>query len=261
VRAAGAAKGDLRRLDPAVLAEARKFAATRMSTGPILAALRKVVSARVIRDRLDRMFNQVLLTSGSANPEFKSWFNGIVENSPAVASQGIVLGGTAADEIRIQSNTIAGVLQGIHLGVSHGVPKGTRGGRRKPGAVTRDTAGSAWVVSNTVNVVLPVDWRGERHGIFAGNVTSLVIDGNRLHVTRFGNEDPIDGIRVWGALGPRVLVENNHVDSFTRSIWVHPVNPSAGERSLWLVSRNLCARSSIRVVPEPGVRATDLNIG
>ncbi|HVO10148.1 MAG TPA: DUF6519 domain-containing protein [Vicinamibacteria bacterium] len=238
--------GGVTRLDPAVLKSLESFAGARMPADNVLKAMRNVVTSRVIRQRIHQIAKEVLLASGGAN--FKNWFGSLVAGSPASAYQGITVVGTQADEVRLKDNTISGVLQGIHVAVS------------QPGT-QRLQGGNLWIEDNTIQVIQPQDFKGERHGIFVGNFQSLVIQGNHLSLQRLGINDAIDGIRIYGLLGPRVVVENNFIDQFTRSIWVHPLNPADAPHALWLVSRNACSHASVTVVPENGVQTGDLNIG
>jgi hypothetical protein len=233
-------------LDPIVLRSLESFARARMPADNVLQAMRKVVTPRVLRQRVHQIAKEILLASGGAN--FKDWFGAIVAGSPAAAYQGIAVVGTQADEIRLQGNSISGVLQGVHVAVS------------QPGT-QRLQGGSLWIEDNAVHVLQPQDWKSERHGVFVGNFQSVVIQGNQVSLQRFGTNDDIDGIRVYGVLGPRVVVENNLVDQFTRSIWVHPLNPADAPHALWLVSRNACSHASVTVVPESGVQTSDLNVG
>ncbi|HET7787647.1 MAG TPA: DUF6519 domain-containing protein [Myxococcales bacterium] len=237
-------------INPALLESARNFVKTTMQPAGVLVALRKVVGPKDIRSRLYSLADQMLLTR--ANGELKAWFKSMLDGSPAAASQGIVVGGAHADEIRIQGNTISGVLQGIHAGLSHGFAPGTTPHARRRGA-PRDLGGAVWVRDNTVNAVHPLDWAGERHGIFTGNFDNVVIENNRLALRRYA-KTPIDGIRVFGELGPHVQVASNRIDGFPRGIWVHPVVPPADPKKvLWLVSWNLCTGAAVTVVPEPSV--------
>ena len=49
---------------------------------------------------------------------FVDWFSAVAaQQDPTVASQGNVVGGR--NDVRIKNNTIEGVLQGIHVGLSH----------------------------------------------------------------------------------------------------------------------------------------------
>ena len=69
------------------------------------------------------------------------------------------------------------------------------------------------VEGNRVDVVLTSDAvRKERHGIFIGNCDSLLIQNNHVSLNRLSGTTSfrIDGIRLWGVLGNRALITQNH---------------------------------------------------
>ncbi len=98
-----------------------------------------------------------------------------------LAAQGIVVGGTTADEVRLVGNTVRDSVQGIHVGVSaHRT--------RNPGADAgvSDSAGRITVRDNDVHIALMPESAVERHGIFVGNARSLIVQDNRLSCDRVG---------------------------------------------------------------------------
>jgi hypothetical protein len=124
------------------------------------------------------------------------------------AAQGIVVGGTVAPDVRILNNTLTNVLQGIHVGVSH--HETSRG--------NPDRIGNLLILGNTIHVAFPNVSRRiikERHGIFVGNCNSLVIENNFLSLQRFSTtaNSNIDGIRLYGFLGRRIIIRQNHLTS------------------------------------------------
>jgi hypothetical protein len=247
-------------VDPVVLQGARDFAAQGMSSGTILAALRKVVTKQAVHTRLNQIANQILLSGGGA--ELKEWIKIIILGSPAAASQGIVVGGTQATEIHIRNNSISGVLQGIHAGLSHSGPKVVTDGKAPltRRGVAPDLGGNIWIQSNTVQALWPRDASGERHGIFVGNFASAMIESNNLTLQRsFLAKDVVQGIKVFGWFGPSVQVLGNTLTAFTQGIWVHPLNSTSSDQALWLVARNLCVNCQSTVVQELRVRY-DLNV-
>ena len=86
------------------------------------------------------------------------WYQGLKSQNPAVASQGIVVGGQAAEDVRIVNNTIFGVRQGIHVGQSR------RLADRTPQRIDRTER--LQIAGNTITVLLPLLQLAERHGIF-----------------------------------------------------------------------------------------------
>lgn len=161
----------------------------------------------------------------------------IVENAPLAGSQGIVvgtrntpnlgdgLGGDArrvgsprAPEVHILNNRIEGFVQGIHLGASH----------NKSRKSARYRLYKAHVKGNTVLLRVP-GFAGERHGIFVGNVHSAAVRDNTVELLFPEYDDwegmkPIDGVRVWGPVGPMVAITGNHCQGVSLGVRFHPLN-------------------------------------
>lgn len=188
---------------------------------------------------------------------FREWFARLAEGDTSVAYQGVVVAGVEAGDVRIAGNTIRGVLQGIHVGLSRG--------NAAPGR--RDLSQTVLIEGNTVDVILPPNALRARHGIFVGNCDSMAIENNIVTLDRLQaqNRVPVDGIRVYGQLGKRMIVRQNHMKigrektrGFTRGILIHPLNDFP--RPLWLVSDNV---AGVTVELEPGrvnrVRGLDTN--
>ena len=162
-----------------------------------------------------------------------------------IARQGIVVGGTAAHEVRIEGNTVRDAIQGIHVGISTLRP-------RNPGkgAPVSDSAGRVVIADNAVYVSLMPEAVDERHGIFVGNSTSLVIEDNVLACERIGTAShlSIDGIRAYGFLGRMAYITRNHLDGFTTGIRMAPLNNAAdGATSMWRVTENIARGAAITV--------------
>ena len=152
-----------------------------------------------------------------------------------IAARGIVVGGTAAHEARITGNTVRDVVQGIHVGIS------MKRQRKPPGQIVADTAGRVIIAGNTTHVVLMPESASERHGIFVGNCQSLLIEDNFATCERVSTATrlAIEGIRVYGFLGPFAYITRNHLSGFTTGIRVTPLNHSDGEWSMWRVVDNI----------------------
>ncbi|MCI0398947.1 MAG: DUF4815 domain-containing protein [Chloroflexi bacterium] len=161
----------------------------------------------------------------------------------ASASQGIVIGGQRAGDVRVLDNTVQNVIQGIHLGLSHAEPA--------PGQP--DVLTAALIVGNTVNVLLPGLALGERHGIFVGNCRSLVIENNFVTCQRGKNtlNMRIEGIKVYGHVDRRVIVRSNHMTGFT--IGVHFTPLTTFPRPLWIITDNVSvqAAQAVQILPDP----------
>jgi hypothetical protein len=182
---------------------------------------------------------------------FEIWFEAVLRDDPAVGSQGIVVGGTSARDVRILNNTVSGFLQGIHVGLSHREPR--------PGAP--DIAGTVLIASNTVEVSLPAEGVRERHGIFVGNCDSLIVQDNYVTVNRFSQTGllPIEGIRIYGHIGRMMIVRQNHLVNVSTGILVRPLGPNATSNQVmqWLVENNMIPGSSFPVNAPGKVRSAN----
>ena len=188
---------------------------------------------------------------------FENFLGVVIRQPQAVGSQGITVGGVDASEVRIINNTVEGFSQGIHVGLS------------KKDDRTRLSSQMVTIAGNTLAILLsPIARKKDRHAIFVGNCESLLIENNNARLTRLPAADKldIDGIRVWGELGNRALVTQNHLASadgkrersFNIGIRVHPLN-EWDRNSLWRVSFNV-APSRERTVQLEGEVWDDTNI-
>jgi len=191
-----------------------------------------------------RLANDVLLGQGAPPQAFVDWRTRTLAATLPAASQGIVVGGQLGADVRIADNRIAGCLQGIHIGVSDAQP-------RSVGRVT--------VSGNTVDIVLPPDAIGERHGMFIGSCASATVRDNRLALSAsLGSGPPrrIEAIRVWGTLGPYLEIATNHVTGFPVGVNVHAQSPGA-DKVHWRVTSNLLLGATTPIQITPGVIGTD----
>ncbi|MBM0740403.1 right-handed parallel beta-helix repeat-containing protein [Phormidium sp. CLA17] len=149
------------------------------------------VGILLVNTRYVQVENNRLAALSSGNPSF----------------QGIVIGGSLANGVRILNNTIENTLQGIHIGLSHN--------ENSKGAP--DIAENIFITGNMVHVSSPnlPNTNQKRHGVFVGNCSSLVIENNYLTLRRFNGTANlfIDGIRVFGTLGRRIVIRQNHLTS------------------------------------------------
>jgi hypothetical protein len=166
------------------------------------------------------------------------------DQAASVASQGIVVGGTQVGDIHIRDNHIEDVLQGIHIGVSHA--------EKAPG--DRDLVETVRITENRIKVLLPTIHNRERHGIFVGNCQNLRIENNDLALQRVDKTKdlPIDAIRVFGELGFRAIIRQNHLagtpplETFSTGIYFHPLKVL--KQPMWLIENNYLkgARQAIK---------------
>ena len=211
----------------------------------------RIQSSRDLQKYVETLADRVLLDEGrlfDIKP-FRDWYVIMEDESRSAASQGIVIGGRMAPEVRVVNNTIDGVLEGIHVGLSH-----CQAGE------DQDTAGRVQLTGNTILVVLPPIYVRERFGIFVGHCQSLLIDNNFVQLWRSRKTSSlhVEGIRVFGTLGRMAIIRQNHLANttitnvnnqpkelkgFTIGVHIRPLNPSVEETPQWLVSDNLAARS------------------
>jgi len=162
-----------------------------------------------------------------------------------VAAQGLVIGGTTATEVHISGNTLRDTVQGIHVGVST-----QRIRNPGTGAPVSDSAGRVIVAGNAIYLSLMPESVIERHGIFVGNCTSLLIEGNNVECERLGDAKrlAIDGIRVYGFIGRMAYVTRNDMIGVTTGVRFAALNNIAdGASSMWRVTDNI-AHAAARVV-------------
>ena len=128
---------------------------------------------------------------------------------------------------------------------------------------THIAARNVSVSGNTISILLPAfAAKKERHGIFVGSCDSLMIDNNNIRLARQAGADKleIDGIRVWGEIGNRALISQNHLDSATGDrnqsfnigilfLPLTPVNPN----KLWRVNHNVAPSKISTVAVAAGV--------
>ena len=210
---------------------------------------------RIRRDRdllthLERLADRILVNRGiiSGSLKAREWYELLKQQHPAVAAQGIVIGGQRATDIRVINNTIHGVLEGVHVGVSHRpAPQGTY-----------DFIGRLKIENNTINIILaPVAFR-ERYGIFIGNCNSSIVENNYIRVKRFlfTLKKQIEGIRIFGHLGRMMLVKGNHLEHFTIGFHINPLNRIDKQLFQWAVTDNMTPNTrqviEIGARPKPG---------
>jgi hypothetical protein len=161
---------------------------------------------------------------------FRNYANAILPQLYSISSQGIVVAGNLANDIRILNNTIDGTAQGIHVGLSD----------MKTSPPSTDLAvKQVQICGNTVNVLLTPEMSGDRHGIYLGCATSAVISDNQIALTRGPNAgQDIYAIRVAGIFGPRILIERNCMQQFTYGIFTQPGNSPSSTANLWKAADN-----------------------
>lgn len=125
-----------------------------------------------------------------------------------------VLTGPDLSDVRVTGNVVRGFVQGIHIGTSH---------RQYRGLTYRAT-----VADNQVHLRVPSLSR-ERHGIFVGSVFHLAATGNTVELRTpdpggWATAPDVDGIRVYGTLGPLIQLRLNSVIGTRRGVVAHATN-------------------------------------
>jgi hypothetical protein len=198
-----------------------------------------ITSPRALERFLTRHASRMLQSSGLAaggSSRFAATVAQTLTRDVAAIGQGIVVGGSLAENVRVAGNTIRGAIQGIHVGV--GASNLAIG------------AGSVAVESNAIHIALPASARRERHGIFVGNADSVSITANQLHLTRaLGNEAlPLDGIRIFGRVGLSVIVSHNHLHGgFTTGVTFAPLNQPLPDQPMWIIRENVMQATTTKV--------------
>ena len=183
-------------------------------------------------------------TDGSDFDNFSNWYGRLGDSNPAAGSQGIVVAGSIARDIQVLDNKIWGVMQGIHVGVSH---------RAEP-SDAHDMAGTVHIKGNNIGIILSPVVR-DRHGIFVGNCDSLIVQDNYARVKRspVTSKVSIDGILIHGHLGRMMIVRQNHLVGSTVGIRVIPLSGDEGKPQ-WIVTDNVAPNSENAVLAPSKVR-------
>lgn len=213
-----------------------------------------ISSSNDLLTHVKKLADKVLIDKDFAEnvASFRALRRAILVQTQAVATRGITIGGSVAVEVKVLDNHIENALAGIHAGLSHHAERNVH-----------DRARSVIIAGNTIQTVLPRDaGRLERHGIFAGNSRILSVENNHLFIQRLAGAEkiPLEGIKVWGVLGERMMISNNVVasadelkkNSFTTGILVHPLGRKTNLQQ-WLVMYNVAIAQNTSITVSGGV--------
>jgi hypothetical protein len=203
-----------------------------------------ITSPLLLQRFLRRLASQLILHQGGG-PGGSAVFGNVIGallkgEASAVASQGIVVAGISAREVQITGNTLREVMQGIHVGLSSGDPQ-----------APRIPAGVAVIRDNAIGVALPPAATRDRHAVFVGSCDSVVIDSNRVTLRRDAHNVGlrVEGIRLFGDMGLRVIVRHNHLGpKFDAGIVFAPLNQPVPNRPLWIITENEIEQAPAAVV-------------
>jgi hypothetical protein len=182
-----------------------------------------------------------VLGQGDAPAPFRDWLARTLAQTIPAGSQGICVGGQLAADVRIAGNHVSGCVQAIHVGLGDQEPR---------------SAGRVQITGNTADVVMPPDTVGERHGVFIGSCQSATVRDNRLDLATGASGRRIEGIRVWGQLGPFLEVVANHITGFPVSANIHAQAPGESKPH-WRVADNLFLGATTPLEVTPGVIGID----
>ena len=222
----------------------------------IQTSLKGIQTAQDLYRRLANIVDQILLHQGNYSadvllPNYAAWYeNELRLSNTTTASQGIVIGGREARDVKITGNTILGVHMGIHAGVSDGPFDSNN----------ILSIGKLLIADNEIEAYNTPGMR-ERHGIFVGNCDSVHVLNNRIRLRRYpaANNLPIDGIRIFGFLGRMVMVRQNHIVEFSTGTRVTPLNISTRTLEQWFVSDN-AMENIARAVDAPRLVRRENNV-
>jgi hypothetical protein len=209
-------------------------------------------SAARVRLAVKQIANNALMQPHTVAPAFGNWVASVLPLLYSTSSQGIVVGGDLANDVRIQGNTIDGTVQGIHVGLSD---------LKVHPHAAHLIAGRVQITGNTIHLRLTPETWGDRHGIFLGCVNSAVVQDNHVDVTSTASQvggtpaQPIQAVKVAGHFGPLVLVERNSMSGFTNGIYTDQDTRSIPAGTLWKVAENVS--SSPHLIHQPYFRVAD----
>jgi hypothetical protein len=203
-------------------------------------------SAGQIHAAVSQIARNALTKPGLVAPAFRNWVSALLPALFSTSSQGIVVGGDLANDVRIINNTIDGTVQGVHVGLSD-----LKVHPHQPHLF----ANRVQICGNTIHIRLTPEATGDRHGIFLGCVKSAVVSDNHMDLTGVQAGQDIYAIKIAGSFGPLVLVERNSMLSFTGGILTDQDARMVPSGSLWKVAENVS--SSPHDIHTPYFRVAD----
>ncbi len=183
-----------------------------------------------VRAAVKKISLNVFKNTATAPQAFKNYAMSLLPQLYSTSSQGIVVAGNLATEIRILNNRIGGTAQGIHVGLCN---------MKNNPALTLLKVEQLRIVGNSIDVRMTPATTGDRHGIFVGGVASALISENDISLTATPDTGLwITGIDVTHTLGARTIIERNSVTGFTTAIAASPGSGSSTKNTLRLAVEN-----------------------
>lgn len=174
---------------------------------------------------------------------FKSWFEDIKQQSPAIMSKGVVCAGEVMEEVRILDNTFEQVQLGIQLATSNRNKKTAK-------IESPQRVGNVLIRGNSIGVRFTPLVTRRRGGLFVGNCKALVVRDNVIKVTRENAvaKKSIEGMRVFGDLGRKIIIKDNETRECNIGILIQPITIDPNLSYQWLVADNLFAETPERLM-------------
>ena len=159
----------------------------------------------------------------------------LVRKQLLAVGQGIVVGGAHAGTIQILDNVVEDTVQGIHVGVSQPNQQGL-------------AAEQVIVARNVVHSLVPHLYPDDRHAIFVGNARSIHVIDTVATLRRVGGEQAnalptdVEGIRIYGELGPFLCVRQSSLRGFKVGVRVVPVGSIP--QGMWVVAETMAVQAT-----------------
>jgi hypothetical protein len=180
-------------------------------------------------------------------PKIKERFGRDRESNPAAAGQAIVCAGDLSRDVQVSGNSILNFHEGVRVAVSQ--EDESKGSFR--------TLRNVQIADNMMQLRVPLDFDIGRFGIMVGNALRIRITGNNLEFAEpRGNEKPYhQGIRIWGHIGPLLILRENHISVGRVGMFVrHEGQLAKVGLQQWLAADNIVDTGGTVLEAPPQVR-------
>lgn len=179
-------------------------------------------------------------------PGIDTWLGRFKLNNPSVGQQAVVCAGALSREVQITGNVIQSFYEGVRVAVSDRGEKGAR----------FSTLKSVTIADNSLHLRVPFEYEVARLGMLVGNAERIRVSGNNLAFAepRASEKAYDEGIRVWGRLGPIMILRENHVSVGRTGLRVTHVGQLAPRGAQqWLASDNMVDAGGVVIDAPPQV--------
>lgn len=184
-------------------------------------------------------------------PALGAWYKSLADHNIPVASGGVVVGGGTADSIVVDDNDLVGIAEAVHIGVKAGSYK-TSGSRRGADRVE--------ITGNRAAMRVPFELLQGPRAYFVGNTAHAVVADNEMRLDPAGKftrpDAMLEGVRVWGVLGPLVRVDDNLLAGCATGVRIQP-QPGTPSRVRWNASGNVAPDAGTAVVAPATVTSSN----